>query len=401
VGGPSIAIVGGGVFAPRLCEVVSQALPPEGTLRLFARRPDRLARIAAYASGRVRRGWSAVAARSLAECVDGAQAVILLVRVGGLEARAHDEQFPERFGLVGDEGLGPGGFANAFRTAPALAELAATLRSRCPRALVCNLVAPLGLTTRLLVDEGLDAVGVCELPAVTLGDLAGGDVERVSFEYVGLNHLGWFWNLRRDGQDLLPDAAARGLVDDRVLARFGAAPLRYYYEVFDRVAGQRLGHVRRTGRAQALMQLADRALDAFSSGAADDAVHAERPTPWFDRALVPLLAARWGGAPYRGFLDIANAGGATVPWLPAGGVVEVAVHATTSLTVTRPGECPPAVRSFLRAIAEAEALAYRAARSSDAATLGLAMAALPLDIPREQIGALVDAALSPVMEVRS
>jgi len=242
--GPAIAIVGGGVYAARLCRLLAEALPPGGTLRLHARRPDRLARIVEPLVGRLAAGWRVAAAPSLPACVDGVDAVVLLVRIGGLAARAHDETFPERFGLVGDEGLGAGGLANGYRSAPVIAEMAATFRQHCPRAFIANLVAPLGLTTRVLCAAGLSAVGVCELPAVTLDDLCGDAGAEAQFEYAGFNHLGWFWNVRAGDRQLLPEAVRRGTVDALTFADMGAAPLRYYYEIFDVAAGGRLGLVR-------------------------------------------------------------------------------------------------------------------------------------------------------------
>ena len=67
-----------------------------------------------------------------------------MIRVGGLAARQADEDLSRRFGVPGDEGLGPGGAANALRTLPVLAELAADLRRVAPGATVLNLVSPLG-----------------------------------------------------------------------------------------------------------------------------------------------------------------------------------------------------------------------------------------------------------------
>src|SRR5437870_5388579 len=82
-------------------------------------------------------------------------------------------------------------------------------RRRCPRAAVLNLVAPLGITTRLLLDAGLDAIGVCELPRVTLeGWIAATATAagNTSFRYAGLNHLGWFWDVRAGQVDVLARA---------------------------------------------------------------------------------------------------------------------------------------------------------------------------------------------------
>ena len=119
-----ITIVGGGVYAPRLCEALAHTLPAAvARLSLSARHPARLQVLAAHAAGRlsaIRPEWSVVAAPSLAAALEHSSLVVLLARVGGFAARAWDEEFPRRYGLVGDEGLGPGGIANAWRTIPEL-----------------------------------------------------------------------------------------------------------------------------------------------------------------------------------------------------------------------------------------------------------------------------------------
>jgi 6-phospho-beta-glucosidase len=383
VGGPAIAVCGGGVYVSRLAALCARALPAGGTLRLWARRAERLATIAAHAATRVARGWRVRAAARLDEALVGADAVVLLVRAGGLEARHHDETFPARFGLAGDEGLGPGGFANGWRTVPLLAGIAEVARRSCPSATVWNLVAPLGITTRLLLDEGLRAVGVCELPLVTREALGGGPCS-----YVGLNHLGWFWGLAG-----LAGAAG---VDGPTLARFGAAPLRYYYEVFDREAGARLGIVRRPGRARQLAALAEAAVAAHARDAAAEVPElAARPTPWFDRALVPMMAAAFGGASHEGFASVANRGG-LVAELPEAAVVEVPARCGVTVEPRRVAGIPPAVRAFLAGAARAEDLAYRAARARDPRLLRDALAALPLAIDPRALPALVAEAISPL-----
>ncbi len=165
-----VAVLGGGAFAARLIDVIAGADLPPLDLRIHARDRDRLAVIAAHAEGRLRAAGAAHAVRAgsgLDAALDGAGAVVLLIRVGGLAARAHDEGFPGRFGQVGDEGVGLGGIANAWRTVPALEGVSDRIAARSSGAHVLNLMAPLGVTTRLLVERGLRAVGLCELPAVT------------------------------------------------------------------------------------------------------------------------------------------------------------------------------------------------------------------------------------------
>ena len=418
--GRIIAIVGGGAYVPALCEALARApIPGRLHIRLSARRGDRLAIIAAHAGARVTAlrpddRWTVEAARDRREAIDGADDVVLLVRVGGTAARAHDERFPRELGLVGDEGLGPGGIANAYRTIPVLAELAGVVRRGAPHARVWNLVAPLGATTRVLLDEGVDAVGVCELPAVTLERLLAAASARpddvrprvrprvrpddVRFEYAGLNHLGWFWDVRAGDVDVLARAAEAGLVDAPTLDRFGAAPLKYFYEVFAPAAASRLGLVRDPERAATLATVSDRLLERYR-GNGDGEPGPLRPTPWFDRALAPMIAACAGGPPFAGFANVRNAGGAIAPSLPPGAVVETATSIAGGVLVPRPwGTPPPAVERFLQQAARAEALAFAAARAQSPALVRRAIEALPLEVPRAALDGLVARAIAPIVE---
>jgi 6-phospho-beta-glucosidase len=396
-----ITVVGGGVFAPRLCEALARALDiPELELRLAARRPERLRVIAHQSAARLalqRPGWSVQGLPSLEAALENASIVILLVRVGGLEARAWDEEFPRRFGLVGDEGLGPGGIANAWRTVPELARIADVLRRVSPEARVINLMAPLGITTRLLLDRGLAASGVCELPLVTLESwLANlnGSSSGATWRYGGLNHLGWFWNVRMSDQDvlgLLADAQAAGEpgpVDRPTIDAYQAAPLRYFYEIFDRQAGQRLGLERPPHRARHLLQLSETLIQQFSSDAGVEVGDEVRPTPWLDRAVAPITAALLGGSPHRGFVNLRN--GDHIPELPPELVVEVAATYTSSgVSSVVPGPLPKPVARFLGSVAEAELLTFQAAEERNPGLLEEAMKALPLPIAGPAIKELV------------
>jgi 6-phospho-beta-glucosidase len=398
---PIITIVGGGVFAPRLCEVLAQALEhlPELELRLSARGPDRLAILTRHTRARLagRQPRCTVEAdTNLAVAAAEADLVILLVRVGGLEARAWDEAFPRRFGLVGDEGLGPGGLANAWRTVPELQQIADTLCRVAPHARVLNLMGPLGVTTRLLLDRKLHTYGLCELPDTTLRSwLSRLDCpsEGASWRYGGLNHLGWFWNFRLSGRDALPllaDSQRPGdpyPVDRGTLENYQAAPLRYYYQVFQPEVGLQLGLMRPSNRARELMQLSEMLIAQFDREPGSELPPGARPTPWFDRAIAPVSAALLGGPPHRGFVNLSNAD--LIPELNPELVVEVAAtFDRDGVTPIQPGALPAAVTRFLDQAGRAELLTFAAATTRDAELLDEAMAALPLAISEQDARAL-------------
>ena len=79
-----------------------------------------------------RHGWpgTLTATSDLAEAVDGAEFVLLQLRIGGQAARHLDETIPLRCGCVGQETTGAGGFAKALRTVPVVLDIADEVRRR-------------------------------------------------------------------------------------------------------------------------------------------------------------------------------------------------------------------------------------------------------------------------------
>jgi 6-phospho-beta-glucosidase len=348
-----------------------------------------------------RPGWAVHASPSLDAALERATIVVLQVRVGGFEARAWDEAFPRRFRLAGDEGLGPGGIANAWRTLPELARMARAIQRIAPGARVLNLMAPLGITTRLLLERDLDAFGICELPLVTIESWlarAGASAAEATWRYGGLNHLGWFWDARFGDRDLLACVAGATIspedpapVDQSTLDRYGAAPLRYFYEIFDREAGRRLGLERPPGRARQLIGLSDALVRRFAAAPGTDVSDAEaRSTPWLDRAVAPIVSALLTGQAHAGFVNLRNAN--RIPELPSDAVVELAATFSSSgVHPVSPGPLPARVAEFLRRVSHSEELSFFAAERQDPALLQEAIRALPLPIPEstvEELGRL-------------
>src|SRR6516225_250053 len=60
----------------------------------------------------------------LDRALDGADFVLVQIRVGGQAARLRDETVPLSCGCIGQETTGAGGFAKAFRTVPVVLEIA-------------------------------------------------------------------------------------------------------------------------------------------------------------------------------------------------------------------------------------------------------------------------------------
>lgn len=392
-----ITIVGSGVYAATLCEQLAAAPFAQSlAITLAARNQRRLVTIGNYCEHRIasRRDWTLRTETNLASAVEGADIIVLLVRVGGLQARAYDETFPTWFGQIGDEGLGLGGLSNTWRTLPVLQSIADTITNVAPAARVINMLAPLGTTTRLLQDAGLNAVGICELPITTEEDLGG---SRSLFDYAGLNHLGWFTPNCDAGCSVLNRAVEAGLTDETVARELGAAGLFYYYRVFDPAAAARMGCGFKLGRAMQLQDLTERVLAEFERPEVASSTLNARATPWFDRGLIPILTALFdetGRAGFDGFVNTTNDG--LVPQLPDDGIVEVRA------TWREDGATPTACQNldsgpirFLQAVCEADSHAYQAAVARDPHKLRQAISALPLPILTNQHAAIVDAIVRP------
>lgn len=233
--------------------------------------------------------------------VQDASLVLLQARYGGYEGRARDELFPLRHNLCGDEGLGPGGLAAAWRSWPHVATALETIAQRCPFAKVLLMTAPLGLLVRCAnaAFPSLDVVGICELPWVTLRSVCDAldvPVDKVQFSYAGVNHLGWFDRLRLGAEDLIARYASTRRDSEfpsaDLISVQHAIPLKYlrmHYEPADVLRRQRA----RPPRAVELQLIKQQAMQSFASGGRDEIVKAlrRRPTPWYAGAVAPFVAA--------------------------------------------------------------------------------------------------------------
>ena len=144
------------------------------------------------------------------EAIRGADYVVSLARVGGLDAFAQDIEIPLKYGVdqcVGDT-LGPGGIFYAMRTIPVLLDIAADMRELAPDALLLNYSNPMAMNSWAVRRAGgVRYMGLChgvqgghELIAKALGL----PKEEVDFICAGINHQTWYIQVTHKGQDMLP-----------------------------------------------------------------------------------------------------------------------------------------------------------------------------------------------------
>ena len=142
------------------------------------------------------------------EALRGADYVLSTVRVGGLEAFAHDIEIPLKYGVdqcVGDT-LGPGGVFYALRTIPVLLEIARDMREVCPHALLLNYSNPMAMNTWALRRAGgVRVVGLChgvQGGAYQIATALGIPLDEMEYICAGINHQTWFIKVMHEGRDL-------------------------------------------------------------------------------------------------------------------------------------------------------------------------------------------------------
>ncbi|WP_030608063.1 6-phospho-beta-glucosidase [Streptomyces achromogenes] len=269
--------------------------------------------------------------------VDGADAVLLQLRVGGQAAREKDETWPLECGCIGQETTGAGGLAKALRTVPVVLDIAERVRRANPRAWIIDFTNPVGIVTRALLRAGHRAVGLCNVAIgfqrkfAALLDTAPAEVH---LAHVGLNHLTWETGVRLggpDGADVLPALLAEhgeAIAADVRLPRpllegLGVVPsyyLRYYYAHDEVVRELRT----KPSRAAEVAAMERELLAMYGDPALDEkpALLAKRGGAFYSEAAVDLAAALLGGAgsPYQ-VVNTLNRG--TLPFLPDDAVIEV------------------------------------------------------------------------------
>src|SRR6201990_2444182 len=191
----------------------------------------------------------------LDQALDGADGVLIQIRVGGQAGRLRGETIPAACGCVGQETTGAGGLAKAMRTVPVVLEIAQRARELASdRAWIIDFTNPVGIVTRALLDAGHRAIGLCNVAINFQRQIAahlGVAPERVLVDQVGLNHLTWIRAVWVDGRDVLGEVLAEfgdvlaheiGL-PRALIESLGAIPsyyLRYFYAEREVVQEQRM-----------------------------------------------------------------------------------------------------------------------------------------------------------------
>ena len=277
-----IAVIGGaGVRTPLLVAGLTGSDLPIDEIALYDLDQPRLGTIGSVAqlmAGKRRVTLSG----SVAECVAGASVIFTSIRVGGIAQRVHDEAVSQRHGIVGQETIGPAGFAMAARTIPRMVEYARQIAAAAPRAWIINFTNPVGMVTEAMRTVTDRVIGICDTPTELFEEVAralGLVSDTCRFDYFGLNHLGWLREVYSDGEpqmhrlwsdaDLLREVYRVPLFDTASLRALRLLPTEYVY-YYDQPT-RAFDNVRRAGRSrgEAIAELTDALFERLGAPGAD------------------------------------------------------------------------------------------------------------------------------------
>ena len=144
------------------------------------------------------------------EALQGADFVTTQFRVGFLEARIADERRAYKFGLIGQETNGVGGFSKALRTIPVILDICHDIEELCPNAWLINFANPSGMVTEAVLRyTNVKCIGVCNRGysfKVLLSKILDCPIEDVDMDLVGLNHFFFINDITVHGKSRFEEA---------------------------------------------------------------------------------------------------------------------------------------------------------------------------------------------------
>ena len=391
VSGVKIAVIGGGsTYTPELVSGLTRLEVDEFVLQdVDSERREVVGAMAARMLTRQGYRGRLEITGDLDRAVDGCDFALIQIRVGGQQARLHDETAPLACGCIGQETTGAGGFAKAMQTVPVVLEIAERVRALAGDAWIVDFTNPVGIVTRALLDVGHRALGLCNVAIVFQRRFAGwlgATPGRVVVDQVGLNHLTWVRRVLLDGEDVLPallaehgDELADGLeLPRRLLDDLGAVPsyyLRYFY-AHDEVLREQVGVV---PRAQVVKEIEQRLLGLFRDPSIDQRpdLLMQRGGAYYSEAALGLIGSLSSddGAVHE--VDLRN--GEALSGLAPDDVVEVPARiARNGATPLPQSPLAPELLGLVQHVAAYERLTVRAALSRDPVDARKALLAHPL-----------------------
>jgi 6-phospho-beta-glucosidase len=197
-------------------------------------------------------------------------AVLTSFRPGGFEARYLDESIPLKYGVIGQETQGPGGFFMALRSIHVMKSIIEDMEAVCPRARLFNYTNPINIISEAVTHHTyIPTISLCEGPITdhrSYAEMIGLDPDKLDAVSIGLNHGSWSVRHVYEGQDFMlllqdaygrmrrdPETPAHDLRMIELACRMNSLPNHYfqYYYFKDEVLAEL--RAKPTTRAQDIM----------------------------------------------------------------------------------------------------------------------------------------------------
>lgn len=321
-------------------------------------------------------------------------------RIGGLKARARDESIPMRYGAIGQETVGAGGFAKALRTIPVALEIARELEEVNPSAWILNFTNPASMVTQALLNHSsIRTIGLCNVPIniqMAIAKAFNVSPQDVGMDFFGLNHLSFARKIFVQGRDVT-EAVLNAESDDsqtmnnipqkewghQIISAIQMLPnsyLRYYW-----FTDEMLRHQQEdldAGKGTRAIQVM--ALEAELFKKYQDPTLAVKPPElmkrggaYYSEVAVSVMSSIFGNHPREMVVNLRN--GHTLPELPENASIEVS--AIIDGQGARPiysGPMPATVRGLIQQVKAYEDLTVAAAVTGDRDTAFAALLNNPL-----------------------
>jgi alpha-galactosidase len=316
------------------------------------------------------------------KCLDGADFVINIVQVGGIDATRTDFAVPARFGLrqtIADT-IGIGGIFRHLRTSAFLDALATDMAELCPDAWLLNYTNPMAMNVQYLAMRApqLKVVGLCHSvhwTVVGLCELVDVPFEEVTFTSAGVNHQAWVLRWEHRGRDLYPELDRRIAADPQLRRRVRVDMYRrlgfYPTETSEHSSEYVPWYLRHDAEVERLridvgtyVGISEDNLAEYAATRAALAAGAELDLPETPEYAPQVIHSIVTGQPRVIVGNVANTG--MITNLPAGAAVEVpCVVDGTGVRPVHVGDLPPQCAALNRAFLGPVDLAARAALLGD------------------------------------
>lgn len=390
--GIKLAVIGAGsAYTPEIIEGLQKRAQtiPVREIALYDINAERLSIMAAFCKRYAEHmGYRAdiTATTDRAQALEDADFINVQIRVGGNQARVQDEKIPMKYGIVGQETTGPGGFMKACRTIPVMLDIARDVERICPNAWIVNYTNPTGLVSQAInTYTNAKIAGLCAggfFPRDNLSKYMGFPWDQITYDYFGLNHMNFAYNvmigdrpLTREEFETFAERQERYDPEElKILGMFLTPYLRWYYntrELLSRDATRTRGEIVLEIEKELFAELKD------PNCVSKPAALAKRGGGGYSEIALGVIEAMVNDRDRWMVINVPNNG--TISFLPDDAVIETGCLVNSSgIHPLKLSSIPDSVWGLVCAVKNYEQLAVKAAVTGDRRTAYLALMAHPL-----------------------